>query len=66
MNLEEALAKIANTEAVKEQCEPNIQFHSEVNTGHVLRVLTAQEMLRQAWKEHEKEAEGNTGNNNES
>jgi hypothetical protein len=46
----EQLAKIGNTKQVKEQGEPNVLYHGELNTGLVKRTLIALNLLRDEYE----------------
>ena len=56
MSLEEALTIIANREEVKEICEPNVVegMHTDVHSGHVLRVLYAIDLFQREWERRKK------------
>ncbi len=43
--LMEGIEKIANSEQVKNACEPNCLYHSKISSGEILRVLYAQKLL---------------------
>ena len=51
MDIIEAIVKIANHDRVIKECEPNVLHHETIHSGHVLRILKAQELLQNEWNE---------------
>jgi hypothetical protein len=42
----QSIAKIANLDIVKKECEPDVMFHEEIHSGIVKRVIKAWELLK--------------------
>jgi len=42
----QGIAKIANLDIVKKECEPDVMFHEDIHSGIVKRVVKAWELLK--------------------